>query len=121
MEQEIHITLRFNLAIGKVGLNEIVYRLKELRDPLMMRILEQILRGYDDLITQRLSRTDIYPSKARKGLGHHVRRNDTEHRFCRSRKVHKRGYRKKPRKIATMFGTLTLRIREVACCTCGAR
>jgi len=38
MEQEIHITLRFNLAIGKVNLNEIVYRLKELRDPLMLRI-----------------------------------------------------------------------------------
>jgi hypothetical protein len=33
MEQEIHITLRFNLATGKVGLNEIVYQLKELRDP----------------------------------------------------------------------------------------
>jgi len=121
MEQEIHITLRFNLAIGKVGLNEIVYRLKELRDPLMLRILEQILIGYDDLITQRLSRTDMYPSKARKGLGRHVRKNDTEHRFCRGRKVHKRGYRSKPRKIATVFGALILRIREVECCTCGAR
>jgi hypothetical protein len=28
MEQEIHITLRLNLATGKVGLNEIVYKLK---------------------------------------------------------------------------------------------
>jgi len=28
MEQEIHITLRFDIAIGKVNLNEIVYRLK---------------------------------------------------------------------------------------------
>lgn len=26
MEQEIYITLRFNLATGKVGLNEIVYK-----------------------------------------------------------------------------------------------
>jgi len=48
MEQEIHITLRFNLATGKANLNEIVYELKELRDPLMLQILEQILRGYDD-------------------------------------------------------------------------
>jgi hypothetical protein len=43
MEQEIHITLRFSLATGKVGLNEIVYKLKEFRDPLMLKILERIL------------------------------------------------------------------------------
>ena len=74
MEQEIHITLRFNLAIGKVNLNEIVYRLKELQNPLMLRILVGILRGYDDLISERLSQTKIYPSKARKGLGRHIRK-----------------------------------------------
>jgi hypothetical protein len=62
MEQEIHITLRFNMAIGKVSLNEIVYKLKELRDPLMLRILEHILMGYDDLISERLSQTTIYPT-----------------------------------------------------------
>jgi len=82
MEQEIHITFRFNIAIGKVSLNEIVYRLKELRDSLMLRILEQILIGYDDLISERLSQTKIYPSKARKGLGRHLRKDDTEGRFC---------------------------------------
>ena len=59
MEQQIHITLRYDLATGDVNLNEIVYRLKELRDPLMLSILEQILREYDDLIAQRLSRTDV--------------------------------------------------------------
>ena len=37
MGQEIDITLRFNLAPGKVVVNEIVYRLKELRDPLMLK------------------------------------------------------------------------------------
>jgi hypothetical protein len=35
MEQEIHITLRFNLATGKVNLNEIVYKLKELQNPII--------------------------------------------------------------------------------------
>jgi len=40
MEQEIHITLRFTVAIGKVSLNEIVYKLNELRDPLMVRGLD---------------------------------------------------------------------------------
>jgi len=52
MEKGIYITLRFNLAIGKVNLNEIVYRLKEFGDALMFKILEQILRGYDDLISE---------------------------------------------------------------------
>jgi hypothetical protein len=68
MEQEIHITLRYNMAIGKVNLNEIVYQLKELRDPLMLQILEQVLKTYDDLIAERLNRTDIYPSKKRSFL-----------------------------------------------------
>ncbi|MBU2498366.1 MAG: hypothetical protein KKE57_05670 [Proteobacteria bacterium] len=69
MEREITIALQFKLAIGEVTLNEIVYRLKELRDDLMLRVLEQILMGYDDLICERLSQTRIYPSKARKGSG----------------------------------------------------
>ena len=121
MEQCIHITLRFNLATGKVGLNEIVYRLKELRNPLMLRILERILTSYDGLITERLSRTDIYPSKARKGLGRHVSKDDPEGRYCRGRRVHRRGYRKEPRKVSTVFGDLRVRIRTVECCKCGAR
>jgi hypothetical protein len=121
MEQEIHITLRFNLAIGKVTLNEIVYKLKELRDPLMLKILEHIVRSYDDIIAERLSRTDLYPSKARKGLGRHVRKGDPEQRFCRGRKVVKIGYRKKPRTISTVLGNLSLPIRETQCLNCGAR
>jgi hypothetical protein len=108
MEQEIHITLRFNLAIGKIGLNEIVYKLKEVRDSLMLKILQQVLTSYDDLISERLSRTDIYPSKDRKGLGRHVRKGDSEGRFCRGRKILKRGYRSKSRQISTVFGKLDL-------------
>jgi len=120
MEQEIHITLRLNLAIGKVGLNEIVYRLKELKDPLMLRILEQILISYDDLISERLSRTDIYPSKSRKGLGRHVRKANPEERFCRGRKIRKRGYRSKTRQFSTVFGKLDLPLRMAECSNCGA-
>jgi len=120
MELEIHITLRFNLATGKVRLNEIVYKLKELRNHLMLKILEQILIGYDDLISDRLSQTKIYPSKARKGLGRHVRKADPEERFCRGRKIRKRGYRSKPRRFSTVFGKLDLPIRMAECLNCGA-
>jgi hypothetical protein len=120
MEQEIHITLRFNFATGKVGLNEIVYKLKELRDQLMLRILEAILKNYDDLISERLSQTKIYPSKARKGLGRHLRKGDSEGRFCRGRKIRKRGYRRKPREFSTVFGKLKVPVRVAECYNCGA-
>ena len=91
MEQEIHITLSFDLATGKVTLNEIVYKLKQLRDPLMAKILEQIVKGYDDLICERLSGTHC--TTERKGLGRHIRRGDPEKGFCQDREVHKLGYR----------------------------
>ena len=120
MEQEIHITLRFNLATGNVGLNEIVYRLKELRDLLMLKILEQILMSYDDLISERLRRTDIYPSKARKGLGRHIRKDDSRSRFCRGRKIRNRGYRSKNQRFSTAFGKLDLPLRVAECLNCGA-
>ena len=123
MEQQIHIILQFQLATGKVNLNEIVYRLQQLKDPLMLRILEQILRSYDDLISERLSHHGgvFPPSKARKGLGRHFRKSDPDRRFCHGRRIRKRGYRNQPRTIATVFGKLKLPIRVAQCCTCGAR
>lgn len=123
MEQQIHITVSFHLATGKVTLNEIVYRLQELREPLMLRILEHIVRSYDDLISERLShhRGVMTPSKRRKGLGRHVRKGDPEDRFCRGRRIRKRGFRKQLRTISTVFGKLRLPIRVAECGHCGAR
>ena len=123
MEQQIHITLEFHLATGKVSLNEIVYHLQELKNPLMLRILEQILRNYDDLISERLNHHGgvFPPSKARKGLGRHIRKGDPHHRFCHGRRIRKRGYRNHPRMISTVFGKLKLPIRVAQCRTCGAR
>jgi hypothetical protein len=48
MKRRVSITCDFDLAIGKVNLNEIVYQLKELRDSLMLRILKQILMLFDN-------------------------------------------------------------------------
>lgn len=106
--------------MGDVSLNEIVFRLKELRDPLMLQILERILTAYDDEISERLSRTDLYSSAARRGLGRHIRKADPEGRFCRGRKVRKRGYRGHPRHLTTVFGKLKLPLRVVECERCGA-
>ena len=121
MEQGIDIALGFKLTIGKVNLNEIVYRLKEVRDSLMLEVLEKVLVWYDAEIGERLSRTDIYPSNARKGLGRHLRKADTEQRYCRGRKVRKMGYQGRQRRIKTVFGTLSIRVRQVECCRCGKR
>ena len=123
MEQQIHITICFQLATGKVNFNEIVYRLQQLRDPLMLRILEQTLRSYDDLISERLSHHGgvFPPSKARKGLGRHIRKGDPKGRYCHGRKIRKRGYRSHPRRFSTVFGKLDQPIRVAECCTCGAR
>ena len=45
MEQQIHITLQFELATGKVNLNEIVYRLNQLKNTLMLQILKLYCHG----------------------------------------------------------------------------
>ena len=63
------ITCDFDLTIGKVNLNEIVYRLNELKDSLMLQILNEIHISYDDLISEQLAETKIYPSKMSKGTG----------------------------------------------------
>jgi len=68
-EKEIHITLRFNLATGKVGLDEIVHRLKELRGSLTLKMLKQILICYDDNISEHLIRTYIYLQQGQEGFG----------------------------------------------------
>lgn len=123
MEQQIHITLHFELATGNVNLNEIVYRLEQIKNPLMLEILKTILTSYDDLIAQRLSYNAgvIPPSKIRKGLGRHIRKADPENRFCHGRRIRKRGYRPHPRVISTLFGKLKQPLRVAECRLCGAR
>jgi hypothetical protein len=119
MVKNIYITLEYDIAIGKVSLNEIVYRLKEIRDELMLWILEEILRNLDDEISDRLTRS--CSSTDRKGLGRHAIRNGETNGLCRGRKSVKDGYRKYPRNIKTVFGVLKLPVRVVQCCTCGAK
>ena len=74
-----------------------------------------------NLICERLSQTKIYPSKARKGLGRHIKKNDSEGRFCRGRKIRKRGYRNALRRFSTVLGKLDIPVRVAECCKCGAR
>ena len=123
MKQQIHITLQFEFEIGKVNLNEIECRLEKTKNPLMLKILKTILTGYDDMIADRLSPKPgvMNPGKLRKGLGRHIRKGDVDNRFCHGRSIRKRGYRRLPRVISTVFGKLELPLRVVECRVCGAR
>ncbi len=102
------------MAIGKVTLNEIVYKLKEFQNPLMLEILKNISMGYDDVISGRLSEPIFSPVRP------HFRKGDEEGRPCRGRKMRKKGYRSKARQISTVFGKLILPLRRGECCNCGA-
>jgi len=119
LNQEIIISLQFDLSIGEVNLNEIVYRLKELNNSLMLGILEKVLTSYDTVITDRLSTSHNSTSQSRKGLGRHFRKGESS-TLCRGRKVRKRGYRGNLRMVNTVFGKLELRMRVVECYLCGA-
>jgi hypothetical protein len=67
VEQEKDILLPFPLATGKVNLIGVLDRLQGLRDPVMVRVLEMVPVGPDDLVRKRLSKT--YPSESRIGTG----------------------------------------------------
>ena len=69
-----------------VTLNEIVYELKNIRDQLMLQLLEKILIAYDDEIAVRL-RDSGMNAVVRKGLGRDVKKDDEASRFCRRRKI----------------------------------
>ncbi len=121
MNREITITLNYRLTRGKVNLNEIVYRLKELRDPLMLKLLTEILKNYDDLIVEHLKTSKAYSDKVTEVFGKHKKKKDPQDRFCSGRTIRKRGYRKSPKHINTVFGTLLLPLRSVECCSCEKR
>jgi hypothetical protein len=117
--KKIDIQISYSFIIGEVNLNEIVYRLQELRDTLMLKLLEKILINYDDIISGLLS--ERHRSSERKGLGQHFKKGSRSNEPCRGRKVTRSGYRGKPRHIATPFGELILPVRVVECSTCGAQ
>jgi len=119
LKQEIIISLQFDLLTGEANLNEIVYRLKEINNSLLLGVLEKILTSYDTVITDRLSISHKHTSQSRKGLGRHFCKGRPS-TLCLGRKVRKRGYRGDLRVITTVFGKLRLRVRVVECCLCGA-
>ena len=88
----------------------------------MLRIPEQLLKNYDDIISEPLSKAmSNPPRKSRKGLGRHGRKDDPLDRFCHGRKIRKRGFRHHPKTISTVFGKVLLPLRVAECYTHSVR
>jgi hypothetical protein len=118
MESKLDIDLGFNWNVGKVNLNEMVYRVDELVPGLVCQILEKVIESYQEVIVERLNRP--HSSEARTGLGRHQRKGEPG-RQCNGRRVVRQGYRRNPRCINSKYGTLRVRLQEVECVLCGAR
>lgn len=118
MQQSIITIIGYELTIGEVGLNEIVFKLKEIRDKIMLAILGEILKKYEDIVVEQLTGDDSGSDS--KGLRGHFLKGNREDR-CHGKKVKKRGFRSNARQIKTVFGKLRQRLRMVECQECGAR
>lgn len=119
MKTNIIVQLPYDLTIGQVNLNEIVYQVKEIQNEVCLDIIKAVVLEYQEEIVERLTENK-FPEK-RKGLGFHQRKDDLQGRRCGGRKVRKRGFRSQPRVIKTVFGDLKLNLREVECLKCKAR
>lgn len=118
MDSKIEIELGFNWKVGKVNLNEMVYRVDELVPGLVCQVLEKVIEDYQEVVVQRLSRA--HSSEARACLGRHQRKGEPG-RSCRGRRVIRQGYRRDRRGIKSKYGTVRVRLQEVECMLCGAR
>ncbi len=51
---KVQIELGFNWEVGKLGLNEIVYRVAELASDLLKQIVQQLAEAYQEEVVERL-------------------------------------------------------------------
>ncbi len=115
MKRKISLTLEFDLSIGKVNPNEIVYQMKERRDSTILDVLGAILTSYDNLIAEPVEQHPKISQQGEKRAGGRKRKGDEKGRFSRGCIVCLRGCRNTPKRISTTFGKLDLRIRVVEC------
>lgn len=115
---EVQIDLGFNWEVGKLNLNEIVYRVDELADQILRQVVEKLAEAYQAVVVERLR--PGHASSERAGLGGHSLKG-TQNKPCRCRKVKLKGFRATPRCINSKFGQLRIRLQVVECLGCGKR
>jgi len=115
---KVQIELGFNWEVGKLGLNEVAYRVDELAPKILTQVVEQLASAYQETIIDRLK--PGHSSSERAGLGRHeVKGRPGE--MCRCRRVKRKGFRWHPRCINSKHGQLRIKLQVVECLGCGKR
>jgi hypothetical protein len=118
MAIKIEIELGGKWNVGKMNLNELVYRMDELAHGLICQVIEKIIERYQEIIVIRLN--EPQRTEERAGLGRHYCKGEAG-KLCHGRRVIRQGYRRHPRCINSKYGTLRIQLQEVECVLCGAR
>jgi hypothetical protein len=71
---KVQIELGFNWEVGKLGLNEIVYKVDELADEVLKQVVQQLAEAYQEEVVGRLR--PGHPSSERAGLGRHEHKGE---------------------------------------------
>ncbi len=118
MFMKVQIELGFNWKIGKLGFNEIVYRVDQLAPQILTQVVEQLARAYQDEVVERLKPGNR--SSERAGLGRHEIKGRAGC-LCRCRRVKLKGFRWHPRCINSKHGQVRIDLQVVECLGCGKR
>lgn len=113
---KVQIALEFNWKVGKLCLNEIVYRVDELAPKILTQVVEQLSSAYQEEVVERLR--PGHSSWERAGLGRHESKSRPG-TMCRCRRVKRKGFRWHPRCINSKHGQLRIRLQIVECLGCG--
>jgi len=113
---KVQIDLGFKWEVGKLGLNELVYRVDELAPEIMTQVIEQLIAAYQDEVVERLS--PGHKSNERTGLGRHGVKGEVR-KLCRCRRIKRKGFRWHPRCIKSKHGMIRIRLQVVECFGCG--
>lgn len=113
---KVQIELGCNWEVGKLCLNEVVYRVDELAPKILTQVVEQLASAYQEEVVERLK--PGHGSRERRGLGRHETK-DNPGEMCRCRRVKRKGFRWHPRCINSKHGQLRIRLQVVECLGCG--
>ena len=115
---KVQIDLGFKWEVGKLGINELAYRVDELAPEILRQVMEQLAMAYQEEVAERLR--PGHSSSERAGLGRHEVKGKAGQK-CRCRRVKLKGFRVSPRRIKTKYGTMQIPLRVVECLGCGKR
>ena len=116
MTMKVQIDLGFKWEVGKLGINEVAYRVDELSPEILTQVMEELVSAYQEEVVERLR--PGHSSRERAGLGRHKVKG-APGQLCRFRRVKLKGFRSRPRCMKTKHGTMRIRLRVVECLGCG--